>query len=500
MVKVLLATSEAVPFAKTGGLADVCGALPLELARLGQQPTLIMPAYRQIYLAGAPIEDTGVNFELPIGSRTVTGKFLRSHLPDSRVPVYFVEQTYYFDREELYRSDGRDHRDNCERFVFFSRAVLEAIRLLGLDIDVIHANDWQTGLIPAYLKIEYRGVPGYETIGTLLTIHNMSYQGLFWHWDMLLTGLDWKYFNWQQMEFFGNLNLLKTGLVFADRLNTVSPRYAEEIQTAPLGCGLEGVLQNRRDVLSGIINGVDYAQWNPAHDPHIAQTYGPSTVQQGKAACKTALQQELGLPVANRTPLVAFIGRLVDQKGMDLISMVLRDWVQNQDVQWAILGTGESSYHELLATLGRRFPQRLAARLEFSNPLAHRIEAGADIFLMPSKYEPCGLNQLYSLKYGTVPVVRATGGLADTVTDLTDDTLANGAATGFSFRDYSALALAEALRRACTTFVQYPDVWQKLIATGMQQDWSWANSARQYADLYQRTMAQVRPSLTTRNS
>jgi starch synthase len=211
------------------------------------------------------------------------------------------------------------------------------------------------------------------------------------------------------------------------------------------------------------------------------------------------LQQELGLPVANRTPLVAFIGRLVDQKGMDLISMVLRDWVQSQDVQWVILGTGESSYHELLATLSRRFPQRLAARLEFSNPLAHRIEAGADIFLMPSKYEPCGLNQLYSLKYGTVPVVRATGGLADTVTDLTDDTTANRTATGFSFRDYSALALAETLRRACTTFVQHPDVWQQLVATGMRQDWSWANSARQYADLYQKTMAQVRPSLATRN-
>jgi starch synthase len=231
-VRILLATSEAVPFAKTGGLADVCGALPLELEKLGHEPVLILPAYRQTRLAGVPIEPTGVHFDVPIGSKIVSGTFLKSRLPGSSVPVYLVEQDHYYDRPGLYQEDAQDYRDNCERFVFFCRAALEAIRLLDLRVDVIHANDWQTGLIPAYLKIEYRGVPAYEQIGTLFTIHNMAYQGVFWHWDMLLTGLDWKYFNWQQMEFFGNLSLLKTGLVFADRLNTVSQRYAEEIQSA----------------------------------------------------------------------------------------------------------------------------------------------------------------------------------------------------------------------------------------------------------------------------
>jgi starch synthase len=489
-MKILLATSEAVPFAKTGGLADVCGALPVELARCGHSPAVIMPAYRQIYQVGLPIEPTGVHFEVPIGSKTVGGTFLRSRLPESDVPVYFVEHEAYFNRPELYQADGKDYRDNCERFVFFSRAVLEAVRLLDIKPDVIHANDWQTGLIPAYLKIEYRGVPDYERISTLLTIHNMAYQGLFWHWDMLLTGLDWNYFNWHQMEFFGNLNLLKTGLVFADRLNTVSPRYAEEIQSDPLGCGLEGVLQSRRDVLSGVINGVDYREWNPATDRLLPAHYSADDLS-GKAACKAALQAELGLPVSPRTPLLALVGRLVDQKGLDLVASVLKDWVQSQqDVQWAFLGTGEAVYQELLAGLARRAPHVVAAKLEFSNALAHRIEAGADIFLMPSRFEPCGLNQLYSLKYGTVPLVRATGGLADTITDATDESLAAGTATGFSFREYSALALAETLRRALAAYARQ-EVWQRIVNAGMRQDWSWANSAHQYIDLYERTRSRL---------
>jgi len=494
-LKVLIATSEAVPFAKTGGLADVCGSLPIALARMGHKPALIMPAYRQVHEAGIPIEKTGIQFNIPIGSKTVTGTLLRSRMPDENVPIYFVEQNQYYDRSELYRVDGRDHKDNCERFVFFSRAVLETIKLLDLKVDLIHANDWQTGLIPAYLKIEYAGVPGYEHLATLFTIHNMSYQGLFWHWDMLLTGLDWKYFNWNQMEFFGSLNLLKTGLVFADRLSTVSPRYAEEIQSAPLGCGLEGVLTSRRDVLSGIINGADYRQWNPAADPHLAMQYTPASAAAGKAACKAALQAELGLAVEPRTPLVAIIGRLVDQKGIDLVTTVMRDWVQNQEVQWVVLGTGEPTYHEFLSNLAKRAPQKVAARLEFSNPLAHRIEAGADMFLMPSRYEPCGLNQLYSLKYGTVPIVRATGGLADTVTDYTDESAAAGTATGFAFREYGALALAETLRRACEVYAR-PEAWQRLVATGMRQDWSWTESAKKYVDLYRKTIAQAAPSAT----
>jgi starch synthase len=498
-VKILMATSEAVPFAKTGGLADVCGALPVELEKLGHEPIVILPAYRQMRVSGMPIEPTGIHFEVPIGSKMVEGSFLKSHLPNSSVPVYLVQQDHYFDRPELYREGGEDYKDNCERFVFFCRAVLEAIRLLDLHVDVLHANDWQTGLLSAYLKLEYRGVPGYEQIGSLFTIHNMAYQGVFWHWDMLLTGLDWKYFNWQQMEFFGNLNLLKTGLIFADRINTVSPRYAEEIQSAPLGCALEGVLQNRRDVLSGIVNGVDYHEWDPAVDGDLVAQFTPDTIEQGKAACKAELQSSFGLPVSPRAPLVAFVGRLAEQKGVDLLVATVRDWVQSHDVQWIVLGTGDDKYQSALTMLAERFPQRVATRLEFSNRSAHRIEAGADMFLMPSCYEPCGLNQLYSLKYGTVPIVRATGGLVDTITDANDKTIAAGTATGFQFSEYSPLALAEALRRACNAYAQ-PEVWRRIVQTGMRQDWSWTASARKYGDLYRTTANQVRRGMVAGNT
>jgi starch synthase len=493
-VKILIASSEAVPFAKTGGLADVCGALPVQLEKLGHEPVVFLPAYRQVWSCGIPIEPTGVDFEVPIGNKNVRGSFLKSQLPHSTVPVYLVRQDDYYDRPGLYQEGDQDYKDNCERFVFFNRAVMEAIRLLDLEVDVLHANDWQTGLLAAYLKTEYRGVPGYENIGVLFTIHNMAYQGVFWHWDMLLTGLDWKYFNWQQMEFFGNLNLLKTGLVFADRLNTVSSRYAEEIQSAPLGCGLEGVLEHRRDVLSGIVNGADYREWDPATDRSLPANYKPDDFQTGKAACKSALQTELRLPVEPKIPLVAFIGRLVEQKGIDLLAAAMRDWVRSHDEQWVILGTGDAAYQEQFAMLAERFPQKVATRLEFSNALAHRIEAGADMFVMPSRYEPCGLNQLYSLKYGAVPIVRATGGLVDTITNLDEHTLADGTANGFSFAEYSALALTDSLARACNAYRQ-PEVWKRLVQNGMRQDWSWTASAKRYVELYGATINQVRRGL-----
>jgi len=480
-VKILIATSEAVPFAKTGGLADVCGALPIELARLGHESALILPAYRNVQYCGLPIERLGIDFIVPIGSKTVTGHLLQARLPEVDVPVYLVEQDQYYDRDDLYGTDGKDYIDNCERFVFFCRAVMEAIRLLDLQVDVVHANDWQTGLLPAYLQAEYRGVPGYEQIVSLFTIHNLAYQGRFWHWDMLLTGLDWKYFNWHQMEFHGNLNLLKTGLVFADSISTVSARYAQEIQSSPLGCGLEGVLQNRSDVLTGILNGIDVNHWDPATDRHLPANYDADGFGEGKAACKAALQEELGLPVDPEVPLLAFIGRLAEQKGIDLVAEVMKEWVQKRDVQWVVLGTGQPKYHELLQTLSERFPQKVAAKLEFSNPLAHRIEAGADMFLMPSRYEPCGLNQLYSLKYGTVPVVRATGGLADTI----------DASNGFSFEEYSQLALEETLNKACEAYRQ-PDAWNRLIAAGMAQDRSWSRSAKEYVELYESMIARSR--------
>ncbi len=480
-----MATSEAVPFAKTGGLADVCGALPVELARLGHRVAVVLPYYRCVRYCGQPVEPLGIDFIVPVGTKTVSGHLAASHFPHSDVPVYLVQQDQYFDRDELYRKAGKDYDDNCERFVFFSRAVMEAIRLLELEVDVIHANDWQTALVPAYLKVEYGDLPRYESIASLFSVHNMGYQGTFWHWDMLLTGLDWKYFNWKQMEYYGQLNLLKTGLVFADAISTVSPQYAREIQTADFGCGLESVLRHRSDVLAGILNGVDYRVWNPATDRHLAANYDADSVAERKPVCKAALQEEMGLPQEPDAPLVGLVGRLTEQKGFDLVADVLPKWAEAADLQWVVLGTGDPTYEREFRELAERFPDKVAARLAFSDELAHRIEAGADMFLMPSRYEPCGLNQLYSLKYGTVPVVRATGGLADTVVDVDERTLADRTASGFQFHEDDPQALSETLGRACDVY-RRPELWNQLIDTGMRQDWSWARSARQYLSLYER--------------
>jgi len=491
-MNILMVTSEAVPFAKTGGLADVCTALARAVSELGHEVTIFLPAYRQAGRTTIAVESAGVEFDVPIGDRLVPGGLLRAKLPDSRVTVYLIDQPEYFDRPELYRENGADYPDNCERFTFFARAVFEAIRLLELQVDVLHCHDWQAALIPALLAIEYRHSRIYQSIATVLTIHNLAYQGVFPPTDMHLTGLDGKYLNWRQMEFWGKLNLLKTGLVFADALTAVSPRYAEEIQTPEHGCGLEGVLNERRGELSGILNGVDYTPWNPATDSHLAAQYDVTHWAAGKAQCKAALQRELGLPESPHSPIVGLIGRLADQKGWDLVGEVLPRWAEQEDVQWAILGTGEQCFHSLLSDLVQRFPTRVAARFAFSDTMAHRIEAGADLFLMPSRYEPCGLNQLYSLKYGTVPVVRTTGGLADTICDASSENIEAHIANGFRFDAYDALAMENALRRAIDCFRHEPSTWRHLVETGMRQDWSWGRSAKEYIALYERVAVDKR--------
>ncbi|MEM9660379.1 MAG: glycogen/starch synthase, partial [Planctomycetota bacterium] len=378
---------------KTGGLGDVCGSLPRALEELGLRPVLILPAFRQVRESGVELEPTGVSFDVPIGQKTVTGRYLRSQLPDSNVPVYFVDQPDYYDRPQPYREQGEDYRDNCERFTFFCRAALEAIGQLGLSVDVVHCHDWCTGLIPAYLNTELASAEPYHGLPSVLTIHNLAHQGNFWHWDMALTGLDWKYFNWRQMEFYGNLSFLKTGIVFADALTTVSPTYAREILTPALGCGMEGVLQQRADVLAGIINGVDYGDWNPATDSYLRpNNYDADSFATQKPVCKAALQRRVGLPERPDLPLLGSVGRLADQKGFDLMLRVMKLWAPRVDAQWMILGSGEPRYHAALRELASEFPDRISVRLEFSNELAHLIEAGADMFLMPSQYEPCGLN------------------------------------------------------------------------------------------------------------
>ena len=489
-MNVVYVSPEVAPFAKTGGLADVAGALPKFIESLGHKVSVFMPFYRQAkeYFDGGGADegvlDTRVSVSVPMVDRRPAARIFESRLPGSAARLYLVANEAYYDRDDLYFDRGKnaDYADNCERFVFFARAVLEAIDAFGLRPDVIHCNDWQTGLIPVYIRTLYAGGSPASSARTVLTVHNLAYQGLFPRDEMKLTGLDLKLFNWQELEFYGKLNCLKGGLVFADVLNTVSRRYAEEIQTEPFGCGLDGVLRDRAADLHGIVNGIDYAVWSPETDGLIPATYSAAGLS-GKAACKKALLDDQGLPARDGVPLVGIISRLAAQKGFDILEAAL-DEIMNLDVQMIVLGTGERKYHELFEAAAAKYPGKLAVNLTFSNELAHKIEAGSDMFLMPSRYEPCGLNQLYSLKYGTVPVVRATGGLADTIVDCNADSLGDGTATGFVFKRYSPAELVLAVERAARTYGR-PEDWSRLVANGMAQDWSWIRSARKYAGLYE---------------
>jgi starch synthase len=487
---VVVVASEAVPFAKTGGLGDVVGALPPALEQQGHAATIFVPCYRRAWTAGPALSSTGLTLRIPIGPQTIEGHVYESRLPGSNVSVYLIDQPRYFDRDGLYGQHGKDYDDNCERFVFFSRAVLDTIRALPLRPDILHCNDWQTGLIPVYLKTSYQHVAELAAAGSLFTIHNLAYLGLFSQWDLALTGLDWRLFNWRQLEFHGRLCFMKAGLVFADMLSTVSPSYAREIQTPRFGSGLEGLVRDRQADLLGIVNGIDTGVWSPSSEPMLAERYDAASVTVGKARCKAWLQRRAGLGERAGIPLFAQIGRLDYQKGWDLLAAVAKRLLE-QDVQLVVLGEGDPRYHELLADLARRYPGKFWAYLGFSDDLAHQIEAGADLFLMPSLFEPCGLSQLYSLAHGTVPVVRATGGLADTVVDANPQTLADGTANGFVFVEADPQALWLTIERALAL---WPDreAWLKLMKTGMSADWSWHRSAREYVQLYQEIERRVR--------
>ncbi len=496
-LRVLLAASEVVGFAKTGGLADVTGALPRALARRGNLAAVVMPLYAAVRRAGVPIERTGIVLPVPMGDRVLACRVYRSHLPNSDVPVFLIEHQPFFERDDpklgrgLYQQavpggNKADYWDNGERFVFFSRAVLELVPHLGFPPDVIHANDWQTGLIPVLLREAYRQHPGYQRIRSVLTIHNIAYQGSFPRDLMNFTGLPAWLYNPSQLEHYG-LNFLKAGVVFADAVTTVSPTYAREIQTGEYGYGLEGTLASLNWKLSGIVNGCDYEHWSPAADRHIAVSYTPETVFETKPLCKADLQRRFNLPQDPKAPVLGVVARLVSQKGIDLITSAAPGFL-DLGCQLVVLGDGDREFHDQLQSLRDRHPDRVGIYLGFDEPRAHAIEAGSDLFLMPSRYEPCGLNQMYSLKYGTPPVVRTTGGLADTVVNATLENLADGRATGFSFTDYTPHALYETVKWAVTLYRDRPADFRQVVRTAMAQDWSWDRSAEAYEKLYMKVI------------
>ncbi len=485
-MKIYFVISEVDPFAKTGGLADVGGALPKALATLGHEVRLVLPLYRQIDRARFGLQPSNVAVSVSVGSKTLEGRVWQGQLPKSRVPVYFLDQPALFDRASLYQEQGKDYPDNLERFSFFSQAALRLLPAVGWQPDVVHSHDWQASLACAQLAFgTARQEPFFAAMGTVLTVHNLAYQGLFPKEQWALTQLPPSAFSIDGLEFYDQINCLKGGLTSADVITTVSPTYAREIQTPEFGCGLDGLLRHRAGALTGILNGIDPEEWNPKTDPHLAAQY---SVQQpaGKALCKQALQRSQGLP-EQPSLLIGMIQRLAEQKGIDLFVQGIEALLA-LPMQVVILGTGDPVYHDQLTQLARRFPDRLAVNLKFDNALAHQIEAGADAFLMPSRFEPCGLNQMYSMRFGTVPIARKVGGLADTVVDATPETLRDGTATGFVFGEHSARALVDAVTRAVRAY-QDQALWTRLRQAGMQQDHSWDRSARAYVGLYERARA-----------
>lgn len=475
-----------VPFAKTGGLADVAGALPVALKNLGHDVRVAMPGYGTIDADKFPLSPLVEEIIVHFQRDSKSARIKTAPLPGTEVPVYFIENDYYFDRKGLYTEQGKDYPDNARRFAFFSMATLWMLMALDWKPDVIHCNDWQSALVPTYLKYHpyIKMDDFYQDIKLLYTIHNLAYQGNFDRKTLNQIGLGWEVYTMDGLEFYGKINLMKAGIVFSDEISTVSETYSKEIQTKEYGCGLEGVLRHRSDHLTGIMNGIDYTVWNPQVDDLIPEKFSPKDMK-GKAACKKALQKKCGLPLKPGIPLIGMISRLADQKGFDLITRIVDD-LFDLDMQFVLLGTGQPEYHEIFEKIGKKYPRKAGINITFNNQLAHEIEAGADMFLMPSRYEPCGLNQLYSLKYGTAPIVRRTGGLADSIIDATPEAIANGDGTGFVFEEYDSEALLETIRRAVDLYSRNKKAWRKLRQNGMSKDYSWDASARKYQALYKK--------------
>jgi len=475
-MKIAMISSEIVPFAKTGGLADVVGTLSVALERRGHDISLITPAYRSTLNGPFALEETGMQLTVPIGARTEGASVLKTRL-GRNMSVYLVRADRYFDRDFLYGTHEGDYPDNAERFVFFSRAALEILR--RHPVEIVHCHDWETALGIVFLKTQSARYPKVASAKTVLTAHNLGFQGIFRQSNWPLLNLDRSYFSPQYLEFYGNINFLKGGLIFADKITTVSPSYAREIMSGEQGFGLQGILQQRAADVTGILNGVDYSEWNPAVDPFIATRYSENDLS-GKRICKDKLQGSLGLPVKSAMPVFGIISRLTSQKGFDLVQKIF-DQMMERELQLVLLGSGEPRYENFFADAAARFPEKFAVRTGFDEALAHQIEAGADIFLMPSLYEPCGLNQMFSLKYGTIPIVRKVGGLKDTVIDYSAE---GGVGTGFVFDTYDPQALWDSIERALRLFADKRS-WTELMHRAMRMDFSWDRSAQAYNNLYE---------------
>jgi len=453
-LKVLVASSEVVPFAKTGGLADVAGSLPLALEEAGIDVRVVMPKYASVKSK----EDEAV-----IGNG---------------IKVYFVKNDAYYNRKELYGDKFGDYPDNIERFAFFSRELLERCKREDFKPDIIHCNDWQTALVPVYLNTVYKFDPFFANTKTLFTIHNMAYQGVFPKEEFPKLGLDWALFSIRYFEFYDKINLMKAGLVYSDAISTVSPTYAKEILTDEFGCGLEGVLKTRKDVLSGILNGIDAKAWDPETDKKIYKRYSAAD-SDSKGINKEKLQLETGLKVDREIPMIGLISRLADQKGLDLLAKIISELL-NTKVQFMLLGTGDNKYHVLFERMAKMHPKNASINLKFDAVLAQRIYAASDLFLIPSRYEPCGLGQMISFRYGAIPVVRQTGGLKDSVTEFDPKT---GEGNGFTFSEYKSEALYSAIKRGLNLY-RNRAVWEELVRKVMTLDYSWKASAKEYVKLY----------------
>ncbi len=476
-LKILLAASEVHPYAKTGGLADIAGSLPDALKQLGHEVAVIMPKYKSAVQAKEGFQSSGLDIDVPLGAKTLKGFLFEGRIHTS-IPVYLIGHDGFYLRDGIYGEAGKDYPDNADRFTFFCRAILESCKASGYKPDIIHVNDWQTGLVPAYLKTLYAKDTWFEDTRTLFTIHNLGYQGNFKPSEVLPSGLPPQCFTKEGAEFHGHFSFLKSGLVYSDILTTVSPNYSQEIQDKQFGFGMEHILTDRTKDLFGILNGADYKEWNPASDPWLDATYNAGDLA-GKRACKKSVADLFSLKVDETTPVVCMVTRLSEQKGIHLVEKAMPRLMQ-AGAAFALLGTGDPGHEQFFSTLSLNHPGQCGAVIGFDEGLAHKLIAGSDLLLMPSEYEPCGLTQMYAMKYGTVPIVHAVGGLRDTVTEFDPKTHAG---TGFRFEDFSGPALWDAIEKALSSF-KNPVLWNRLVQNGMEENFSWSKTAGKYSQLY----------------